>query len=75
LYTTLSSSAAWETSPTANPIVCTDKLFGTDFLGQWNAYIVITDRDGRTYNTKNNGSGQGFVPVWVVGKSDIHDTS
>lgn len=74
LYNTLSSSGSWENTPTGNPVVCTAKLFGTDFLGQWNAYIVVADRDGRTYNTKSNGTGQGYLPVWVVGKPDIHDT-
>lgn len=74
LYSTISSSGNWENTPTGTPVICTDKLFGTDFLGQWNAYIIVTDRDGRTYNTKLNGTGQGYLPVWVVGKSDIHDT-
>jgi Predicted solute binding protein len=82
LYSTLNLSAwnptfettAFGTGSDGRTICASDPLFGTTALGSWSAYAVFSDAMANTYNTSAYGTGQGYVPVWAVGKYQFTNT-
>lgn len=74
-YKTISNTYAseWDTAP-SGACPATEPLFGVDYQGEWAAWAVITDALNNVFKTSDFGSGQGFLPEWVVGLFGIYDT-
>jgi hypothetical protein len=80
VYDTLNTNGFWETTAEplpGDPAVCANTLFGTDYEGEWSAWIYISDSVGNVYLSRDYAppeGAQGSWPHWDVGDYTIYST-